>query len=97
MALPQSRGSFALCVDDGGSEDLEARKIYQVLTDRDAAREGFIRVIDESGEDYIYPSDLFVSIALPTSVVRRLGSIRSPQRIAKPRVSKGRARSRTHD
>ena len=72
MALQPSSQSFALCVEDGGMEDLEARKVYQVLPDREAAREGYIRVIDESGEDYIYPSDLFVSVRLPAAVVRRL-------------------------
>ena len=52
-------------------EDLEARKVYQVLRDPDAAREGYIRVIDESGEDYVYPSDLFVAVRLPPAIVRR--------------------------
>ncbi|MBM3820074.1 MAG: hypothetical protein FJW14_13790 [Acidimicrobiia bacterium] len=50
--------SFALCVEDGGMEDLEVRKVYQRLPDREAGREGYVRVIDESGEDYIYPSGL---------------------------------------
>lgn len=72
MRVQQSSGSFALCVEDGGMDDLEARKLYQVLPDRDAAREGYIRVVDESGEDYIYPSDLFVPLRLPAAVVRRL-------------------------
>jgi hypothetical protein len=52
-------------------EDLEARKVYQVLPDREANREGYVRVIDESGEDYMYPSDLFVPVKVPTAVVRR--------------------------
>ena len=50
MRAQQSSGSFALCVEDGGMEDLEARKLYQILPDREAAREGYIRVVDESGE-----------------------------------------------
>jgi hypothetical protein len=49
MAIPQSTGAFALCVEDGGAEDLEPRNIYQVLADRDAARDGYIRVVDEYG------------------------------------------------
>ena len=53
-------------------EDLEARKLYRILPDCEAAREGYIRVVDESGEDYIYPSDLFVPVKLPAAVVRRL-------------------------
>jgi len=72
MRLHQSAGSFALCVEDGGMEDLEVRKVYQVLPDREASREGYVRVIDESGEDYIYPSDLFVTVKLPAAAIRRL-------------------------
>jgi hypothetical protein len=53
-------------------EDLEARKVYQVLPDREASREGYVRVIDESGEDYMYPSDLFIPVKLPPAVARRL-------------------------
>jgi hypothetical protein len=72
MRVQQSSQSFALCVEDGGMEDLEARKLYQVIPDREATREGYLRVVDESGEDYIYPSDLFVSVKLPLAVVRKL-------------------------
>ena len=74
MRVQQSAGSFALCIDDGGMGDLEARKIYQMLLDREANREGYVRIIDESGEDYIYPADLFVAVKLPAAVVRRLRS-----------------------
>jgi hypothetical protein len=61
---------FLLCVRNDGSDDLELRKVYQVLTDRTAAREGYVRVIDESGEDYIYPRAYFVPVKLPVKVVR---------------------------
>jgi hypothetical protein len=71
MKVQQTGGSFALCVEDGGMEDLEARKVYQLIPDREASREGYVRVIDESGEDYMYPSDLFVLVKLPAAVVRR--------------------------
>lgn len=72
MRVQQLAGSFALCVEDGGMEDLEVRKIYQVLPDREANREGYVRVVDESDEDYLYPSALFVPVKLPAAVVRRL-------------------------
>ena len=49
MRVQPSSRSFALCVEDGGMEDLEARKVYQILPDREAAREGYIRIVDESG------------------------------------------------
>ena len=88
MRVQQSAGSFALCVEDGGSEDLEARKVYQVLPDREAAHEGYIRVVDESGEDYIYPSHLFASIRLPAAVVRRLRATVRPRARAPRRASR---------
>ena len=82
MRVHQAAGSFALCVEDGGMEDLEVRKVYQVLPDREAGRERCVRVIDESGEDYIYPADLFVPVKLPAAVARRL---RSQAKAAHPR------------
>ncbi len=72
MKTQQPTSSFALCVENGGMEDLEVRKIYQVLPDREASREGYVRIIDESGEDYIYPSTLFVAVKLPPAIARRL-------------------------
>ncbi len=55
---------FALCIENKECEDLEKRKIYRVLPDNKAAKEGFIRVIDESGEDYLYPQSYFVLVEL---------------------------------
>lgn len=45
-------------------EDLELRKVYQVLTDRRAEQDGYLRIVDESGEDYLYPQSYFVSVRL---------------------------------
>lgn len=56
-------------------EDLEARKVYQILPDREAAREGYIRIVDESGEDYVRQSDWFAPVRLPAAVVRRLSGL----------------------
>ena len=44
---------------------MEKRKIYQVLPDEEAEKEGYLRVIDESGEDYLYPQSYFVLVQLP--------------------------------
>ncbi|MBI4500781.1 MAG: hypothetical protein HY700_06425 [Gemmatimonadetes bacterium] len=58
-----------MCVDTGDSDvDLERLKIYQVLPDRDAGKHGLIRVIDESGEDYLYPARFFKPVVLPASL-----------------------------
>jgi hypothetical protein len=51
---------------------LELHKIYRVLWDEGAAQDGDLRIIDESGEDYLYPADYFVMIELPREVVRVL-------------------------
>ena len=56
---------FALCVENKDCEDLEKRKIYQVLPDDEATKEGYLRVIDESNEDYLYPESYFILVQLP--------------------------------
>jgi len=56
---------FALCVENRDCEDLEKRKIYEVVPDEEAEKEGYLRVVDESGEDYLYPRSYFILIPLP--------------------------------
>lgn len=56
---------FAVCVRNTECEDLELRKVYEVLPDKRAERDGYIRILDESGEDYLYPESYFVSVRLP--------------------------------
>ncbi|HXV59986.1 MAG TPA: hypothetical protein VEK15_04775 [Vicinamibacteria bacterium] len=56
---------FALCVRTDDCEDLELRKVYAVLSDKRAAKDGYLRIIDESGEDYLYPETYFVIVDLP--------------------------------
>src|ERR1035438_193276 len=70
MKAEKSRSKFLLCVRNDDSDDLEPRKMYQVLPDPRATREGFVRVIDESGEDYLYPAEYFVPVRLPVVIVR---------------------------
>jgi hypothetical protein len=65
MGPLQTTTRFALCVEDGDCGDLEKRKVYEVLPDEAAAEEGYLRVIDESREDYLYPESYFVLIELP--------------------------------
>jgi hypothetical protein len=55
MAKEGKEQSFALCIKNKECEDLEKCKIYAVLPDDEAAKEGYIRIIDESGQDYLYP------------------------------------------
>ena len=70
-SLPRCR--LVLCLDDTGYEvSLERRKIYPVIPDRAAATHQQLRVIDESGEDYLYPASLFAPIQLPPSLQRAM-------------------------
>ena len=62
---------FAVCITDS-EPDLEKRKIYQVVPDEAAEKEGHVRVIDESGEDYLYPAEFFVAVEVPKEAERAL-------------------------
>ena len=62
----RGRPRFVVCIkNDGYSASLEKRKIYRVLPDSQASAHSLLRIVDESGEDYLYPADFFVSITLP--------------------------------
>jgi len=65
MAKAKENYRVALCIENKDCEDLEKRKIYQILPDEGAEKEGYIRVIDESGEDYLYPQSYFIVVQLP--------------------------------
>ena len=64
MGKKDEKKTFMLCIENKDCDDLERRKIYQVLPDGEASKEGYVRIIDESGEDYLYPESYFVSIQL---------------------------------
>lgn len=66
--------NFVLCIRKDGCDDLELRKVYQVITESVASEEGYVRVIDESGEDYLYPEDYFVPIDVPTAAAKALAA-----------------------
>jgi hypothetical protein len=73
----QARSRYVLCVKNRGyAASLERRKIYRRLNDIRASRHGLIRVVDESGQDYLYPSSYFVSIAVPKPARRALSHAR---------------------
>ena len=64
---------FAVCVNNAEyPASLELHKIYRVLPDEDAEADGDMRVVDESGEDYLYPADYFVLVELPKAVEESL-------------------------
>jgi len=64
---------FVVCINNKDYlASLELHKIYRVLPDEDAAADGDLRVIDESGEDYLYSADRFVPISVPDAVQKSL-------------------------
>ncbi|MCX5675268.1 MAG: hypothetical protein NTX87_09695 [Planctomycetota bacterium] len=63
---------FALCIRNEDSPDLERRKVYAVLPDRRGEKEGYFRIVDESGEDYLYPQSYFVLVRLPRAAQRQV-------------------------
>ena len=66
---------FLLCVDNDGYEaSLETRKLYEKIPDREAERYNQVRIIDESGEDYLYPESLFVAVDIPAKAREALNA-----------------------
>jgi len=72
MEQTNTQQRFAICIQNEGSEDLSLRKIYQILPDATAVENDYIRVVDDSGEDYLYPADYFIRIELPQDVEQAL-------------------------
>ncbi len=64
---------FALCLDNSGTEaSLILGKVYRVLPDPGAAKDGLIRIVDESGEDYLFSKSQFEVVEFPQAVRRKL-------------------------
>ena len=77
MAKNNEKQVFMLCIENKDCEDLERRKIYQVLHDSEASQEGYVRVIDASGKDYLYPESYFISSRklLNSSLISEINSL----------------------
>ena len=65
MKKASKQNRFALCVKNDECDDLELRKVYEVQPASRTERDGYIRVVDESGDDYLYPESYFVFVRLP--------------------------------
>lgn len=64
---------YVICIKNEGYEaDLKLRTVYRVLPDESAERSHYMRVVDETGEDYLFPADFFVPIAIPLEVEKVL-------------------------
>lgn len=73
MSAQQKR--FVVCIANEGCDDLELRKLYLVVTDRGPHEEGYVRVIDESGEDYLYPEKHFAPVELSEDIAAALSAV----------------------
>ncbi len=77
MKHKTSNSRFVVCVKNRGfAASLELRKLYRVIPDREAESHKLIRVVDESGEDYLFPENCFMAIELPAPVARAIVAAR---------------------
>jgi hypothetical protein len=71
----KTKSRYLVCVcNDGYEASLERRKIYVAITDSEAEARDFVRVIDESGEDYLYPAASFLPISVTPTIKRALAA-----------------------
>lgn len=74
--MTRTRATFAVCVNNKGyPASLEVGKLYRVIPDEEAERHGYLRVVDESGEDYAYSSERFFPLEIPTRLKRALRAV----------------------
>jgi hypothetical protein len=66
---------FGVCIRNQDCEDLQLLKLYPILPDLTAEGAGLIRVVDDSGEDYLYPAENFIPVSLPAAVEQVLSAI----------------------
>jgi|SRR5215216_1635191 len=69
---------FAICIDTDDPDLLTPRSVYEVLPDESAAKSKYVRVVDNEGEDYLYPVDYFVFVEFPQTVQRMLRRVSHP-------------------
>lgn len=68
----ESTSQFAICIESDDPDLLTPRRIYEVLPDESAAKSNYLRVIDNEGEDYLYPADNFVLVSFAPEVERAI-------------------------
>ncbi len=72
MTRQNPTARFAICINTDDPDMLTPRSVYEILPDESAAKSGYVRVIDNEGEDYLYPANYFVGVELPQAVQRTL-------------------------
>lgn len=78
MGKQNQESKFAICIKSDDPDVLTPRMIYEVLPDQSAAKSNYIRVIDNEGEDYLYPADYFMFVSFPQTVEKTLSRISLP-------------------
>ena len=68
----KTKSKFAICINTDDPDLLTPRIIYEVLPDESAAKSNYIRVIDNEGEDYLYPADYFIFVNFPRTIEQTL-------------------------
>lgn len=90
MRRRNHKARFAICINNSGyADDLKVRTVYQVLSDESAAKSNYLRIIDETGEDYLYPAAYFILIDVPGAVekaLRLVDSAKTAQKRTKKRT-----------
>ena len=75
MRRSRNGAQYVVCVANSGFRaSLVVRRLYRLIVDKEAEKRGLLRVVDESGEDYLYPRKLFAAVDLPSALSRKLGS-----------------------
>jgi hypothetical protein len=69
--MPETTNRYFLCIKNRGcAVSLQVRRVYRAMSDPEAEAHGMLRVVDESGEDYLFPTSLFVRIEVPAAAAR---------------------------
>ena len=75
MTTPKLTPLFAICINTDDPDLLTPRMVYEILPDESAAKSNHVRVVDNEGEDYLYPADYFVFVNFSTAVKKTLKTI----------------------
>ncbi len=75
MATTNPAPKFAICIATDDPDLLTPRMVYEILPDEDAAKSNYVRVVDNEGEDYLYPMDYFVFVNFPATVKNKLRNV----------------------
>ncbi|MDB9314313.1 hypothetical protein PN462_14460 [Spirulina sp. CS-785/01] len=80
--MPINSFKFAICINNSNCDDLELLKVYPILPDSSAEQDNYIRIIDESGEDYLYPQNYFTLINVSPAEEEQLRLVLSQSRLS---------------